>query len=234
MSSKKSKIGFSLIIVLIVNFLVFKIAVKKEVNLTRVPVAKETIYPRTKISKEDLMYVEVPKVSINDFVVVDEENIINKYSDIQTTIPKQSLFYKEVLFEEKDLPDYPSILLNENQVVYNLNSDLVKMSGNSIVVGQKVDVYTTLNKRNETPIVDLLVSSVRIVGVKDKKGYDVTHPDSSRIPYIVLLALDKDIMPIVRTADELATLELYAHSNVEADEESQLNEHARILEYVNE
>lgn len=234
MSSKKSKIGFSLIIVLIVNFLVFKIAVKKEVNLTRVPVAKETIYPRTKISKEDLMYVEVPKVSINDFVVVDEENIINKYSDIQTTIPKQSLFYKEVLFEEKDLPDYPSILLNENQVVYNLNSDLVKMSGNSIVVGQKVDVYTTLNKRNETPIVDLLVSSVRIVGVKDKKGYDVTHPDSSKIPYIVLLALDKDIMPIVRTADELATLELYAHSNVEADEESQLNEHARILEYVNE
>lgn len=125
-------------------------------------------------------------------------------------------------------------MLNENQVVYNLNSDLVKMSGNSIVVGQKVDVYTTLNKRNETPIVDLLVSSVRIVGVKDKKGYDVTHPDSSKIPYIVLLALDKDIMPIVRTADELATLELYAHSSVEADEESQLNEHAKILEYVNE
>lgn len=233
MKSLTTKIGFSLIIVLIVNFLMFKIAVKREVNLTKIPVAKDTIYPRTKISKDDLEYLEVPEVFITEFMYTDEKDILDMYSDIQTTIPKQSVFYKESLFEEKDLPDYPSILLKENQVVYNINSDLVKMSGNSIVVGQKIDVYTTLSLRNEKPLVDLLVSSVRVVGVKDKKGLDVSHPDSSKIPYIVLLALDKEIMPLVRSCDEIAQLELYAHSNVDNELESQLNEGAKILEYIN-
>ncbi len=233
MKSKSNKIGLSLIAVFIINFLVFKITVKSEVNLKSVPVAKETIYPRTKITKDDLHYLDVPSAFISDLMLVDEDQIINMYSDIQTTIPKHSLFYKESLFEEKDLPDYPSILLNENQVVYNINSDLVKMSGNSIVVGQKIDLYTTLSLRNEKPIVDLLVSSVRVVGVKDKKGLDVTHPDSNKVPYIVLLALDKDIMPLVRSCDEIAQLELYAHSNVDESLESEFNHNAKILEYIN-
>lgn len=230
---KQLQIGFSLIFILIINFLVFNIAVKREVNLIKIPVSKESIAPRSKISESDIDYIEVPAIFVNEDFYSKSEEIINLYSDILTTIPKNSPFYKEVLFEESKLPDYPAILLNDNQVVYNLASDLIKLSGNSIVVGQKVDIYTTYAPRNSKPIVDLLVSSVRIIGVKDKKGLDVSHPDSNKIPHIVLLALDKEIMPIVRSSAEIATLELYAKSSHEIDDlESIFNPEAKILGFL--
>lgn len=234
MNHKKAGIGFSLIAVVIINFLVFNIALKKEINLIELPVVNTTIYPRSKISEEDISFIEVPKSFINENMYSDKDEIIGKYSDIQTHLPTSSPFYKEVLFDEKDLPDYPSILLNDDQVVYTINSDLVKLSGNSIVMNQKVDIYTTLVRRNEKPIVDLLVSQVRVIGVKDKAGLDVTHPESSKVPHIVLLALNKDIMPIVRSCDEIAELELYAYSISERDNtlESELNEQAIILSEI--
>lgn len=234
MNHKKAGIGFSLIAVVIINFLVFNIALKKEINLIELPVVNTTIYPRSKISEEDISFIEVPKSFINENMYSDKDEIIGKYSDIQTHLPTSSPFYKEVLFDEKDLPDYPSILLNDDQVVYTINSDLVKLSGNSIVMNQKVDIYTTLVRRNEKPIVDLLVSQVRVIGVKDKAGLDVTHPESNKVPHIVLLALNKDIMPIVRSCDEIAELELYAYSISERDKtlESELNKQAIILSEI--
>lgn len=235
MKFKGVHIGFSLVFIVVINFLVFNIALNKEVDMQKLPVVKETIYPRTKIVEDDITFIDVPAKFISDHMFTKKEDIIDLYSDIQTLIPTNSPFYKEVLFEEEDLPDYPSILLADDQVVYTINSDLVKMSGNSIVVNQKVDIYTTYAIRNEKPIVDLLVSSVRVIGVKDKKGLDVTHPESNKVPYIVLLALDKDIMPYVRSADEIADLELYAYSIAERDDkvESLFNYEAQILEYIN-
>lgn len=231
---KNMMFGFSLGFIVILNYLIFNIALKKEVDLVKIPVVKETIYPRTKIKEEDIDFIEVPSVFISDNFYTKKEDVINMYTDIRAMMPKSSLFYKDLLFEEKMLPDYPAILLNDKQVAYNMATDLVKLSGNSIVVGQKVDIYTTYHKKNEKPIVDLLVKAVRVIGVKDKKGLDVNHPDSSAMPHIVLLALDKDLMPIVRGADEIAKLELVAYSAKDSDqEESIFNDQALILDYIN-
>lgn len=232
--NKNIMFGFSLGFIVILNYLIFNIAIKKELDLIKIPVVKHTIYPRSKISEKDIGFIEVPSVFIDDNFYTDTADIINKYTDIRAVMPKSSLFYKELLFEEKMLPDYPAILLNDGQVAYNMTTNLVKLSGNSIVVGQKVDIYTTISKRNQKPIVDLLVNAVRVIGVKDKKGIDINNPDSSKIPHIVLLAIDQEIMPIVRAADEIAELELVAYSfKNSGDGESILNKEALILEYLN-
>ncbi len=234
---KKSKnivFGFSLGFIVILNYLIFNIAIKKELDMVKIPVVKQTIYPRSKISEKDISFIEVPSVFIDDNFYTETSDIVNMYTDIRAVLPKSSLFYKELLFEEKMLPDYPAILLNDGQVAYNMATNLIKLSGNSIVLGQKVDIYTTVSRRNEKPIVDLLVNSVRVIGVKDKKGLDIDNPNSSKIPHIVLLALDKEILPIVRAAAEIAELELvaYSHKNSESGE-SILNKEAVILEYLN-
>lgn len=231
--NKSVMFGFSLGFIMILNYLIFNIAIKKELDMVKIPVVKQTIYPRSKISEKDISFIEVPSVFIDDNFYTDTFDIINKYTDIRAVMPKSSLFYKELLFEEKMLPDYPAILLNDGQVAYNMATDLIKLSGNSIVLGQKVDIYTTISKRNEKPIVDLLVKSVRVIGVKDKKGIDVNNPDSSKIPHIVLLALDKELLPIVRAAAEIAELELVAFSHKSSEtRESILNKDALILEYL--
>lgn len=226
------KVGFGVIVIFIVNFLVFNIALRKEIDLVEIVVVNETIYPRTKIEDSMISFMEVPSSFITEQMYTKKDEVLNLYSDIQTVIPAKSPFYKEVLFEEKDLPDYPKILLNEDQVVYTVDTNLVKLSGNSIVVGQIVDLYTTYSDRKQSPLVDLLVSSVRVIGIKDKKGIDVTNPESNGVPSIVLLALDKEIMPIVRSCDEIASLEIFAHSTKQDGSESQLNEGAKILAYI--
>lgn len=231
---KSFKIGFGVVVLFIVNFLIFNIALKKEVNLVEIAVVNETIYPRTKIEESMITYMEVPASFITEKMYTKKEEVLNLYSDIQTTIPSMSPFYKEVLFAEKDLPDFPKILLNDNQVVYTVDTDLVKLSGNSIVVGQIIDLYTTYAERKEVPIVDLLVSSVRVIGIKDKKGIDVNNPESNGVPNIVLLALDKQLLPIVRSCDEIASLELFAHSTKQDGDESILNEDAKILAIIND
>lgn len=232
--NKNVLLGFSIGIIVLLNYFIFNIALKKEVDLTEIPVVKETLQPRSKISEDDIDYIEVPRSFINDSFYIDKQEIINKYTDIRALMPKSSIFYKELLFNEKQLPDYPAILLNEDQVAYNMTTDLVKLSGNSIVVGQKVDIYTTYNQRNEKPIVDLLLKSVRVIGVKDKKGLDVSHPESNSIPYIVLLAINKDLLPIVRGVDEIAKVELIAYSTKDKNEaESVFNKDAEILNFIN-
>lgn len=233
MNKNNVKIGLGLIGLFVVNFLVFKIAVSREIGLIEIPVVKQVIFPRTKIEDSMIKMLEVPSSFVSDAMYTDKEDILNLYSDIQTMIPLGSPFYKSVLFNESELPDYPKILLKENQVVYTLDTNLVKLSGNSIVVNQKVDLITTYRNKNESPLVDVLVSSVRVIGVKDKKGIDVLNPKSSGTPHLVLLALDSDLLAIVRAADEIASLELFAHSKV-LNEESVLNTEAKILEVINE
>lgn len=232
--SKPVVLGFSVLVLVLLNYFIFKIAVNREVNLTKIPVVKENIEPRKKISEEDIDYLEVPSIFINDSFYTNKEDIINKYTDIRSILPKSSVFYKQLLISEEDLPDYPAILLKENQVAYSMTTDLVKLSGNSIVVGQKVDLYSTYHERKNKPIVDLLVKSVRVIGVKDKKGLDISDPESLKIPHIVLLAIDKQLLPIVRGVEEIATLELIAYS-YKGNEvgESIFNEEADILNYLN-
>ena len=232
--NKNVLFGFSVVIVVLLNYFIFNIALKREVDLIKIPVVKETIHPRSKISEDDITFIEVPSIFVNDKFYLDKKDIINKYTDIRALMPTSSLFYKELLFEEKDLPDYPAILLNDQQVAYNMATDLIKLSGNSIVVGQKVDIYTTYHKRNEKPIVDLLIKALRVIGVKDKKGFDVSHPDSNGVPHIVLLAIDQKLLPIIRSADEIAKVELVAYSTKASDQmESTFNSEALILEYIN-
>lgn len=231
MKNKKNiTIGFSLGFIVILNYLIFNIALKKEISLTKIPIVNAAIQPRSKISEEDITYLEVPKAFITEDFYTDKADIIGKYTDIRALMPKSSFFYKELLFEEKNLPDYPAILLKDQQVAYNLPTNLIKLSGNSIVVGQKVDIYTTYSNKDEAPIVDLLVKSVRVIGVKDRNGIDISNPESDNIPYLVLLALDKEILPIVRAAEEVANVELLAYSDKNTDKaESVLNNEAKIL-----
>ena len=93
--------------------------------------------------------LEVPKASISENVYTDKQDIINKYNDIEAKIPKGSFFFKELLFEEEQLPDYPSLKLKEGQSVFALSSDLIKSSGNTLMPNQKIDLYITTFRKEK-------------------------------------------------------------------------------------
>lgn len=231
MNKKVSLSIFSVIIILVLNFLVLRVAVSKEVNLVSVPTATRTILPRQQITEKDIEMIEVPKVSVHDEVIVDQEEIVGKYTSLAGMIPKQSFFYEEMLHKPEELQDYPSLLLKENEVSFSIPTSIIKLSGNTILPQQIVDILVTIKQRNEKPIVDTLFEGVRVVGIKDKKGLDIQDSESTGLPAVVLIAIHKEHLNILRTAQEMGEIEIYASSHGK-DKNYVFNKKSKVLEYV--
>ena len=222
----------SLLLVLLDMILVDKLA-KNKLGLIEVYVAKHDISSRKEITAEDVGKIYVPNIYVNDNAYTDIDDIVGKYTDIQGKIPKGSLFYKSMLYNKEELSDYPSLELLENQVAYSLACDILSLQGNSIVKDQRVDIYVTLTKNFDIPFVDKLVSDARVIAIKDNKGYDIDHPKSTGIPYIIILALNDNSIEYLAKAEKVGSIKLIASSNSYSDLEASLNENSMLLTYLN-
>ena len=194
----------------------------KKVEMVEVLVAKETIYPRQQITEKNTTTLKLPKSLILDNVLYRKEDIIGKYIQIYSLVPKDSLFYRNMLESRENLSDYPALLLKKGQVSYSLVSDVVKSSGNSLVVGQKVDLYVSIPRKDQVPITDCLVKAVRITAVKDRNGVDLAKEGSSKIPYVITVAIDETIVKYLKAATKLGTVELFPVNTIYAQNEESL------------
>ena len=86
-----------------------------------IPVAAETIQPKTLITSDMIEYIDVaPIVLQKGMVITDGNAVVGKYSNYNTVIPQGSMFYLDVVVDKSVLPDSAFIELNENEVPYNL------------------------------------------------------------------------------------------------------------------
>jgi len=234
MKNKKMAISCTgLLLLAAVNFFLFKIALKNSLDLMEVYVARSSIGPRVQVTEDMIQTILIPSAYLNFNTFLNKEEIVGKWTDIQGMIPEGSLFYKTMLYDEKTLPDMPSLLLKENQVVYSMATDLISSAGNSLIPHQKVDIYCTIEPQRNKPIVDLLISNVRILSLKDRNGVDMQSEKSQPVPYVITIALDQDQISILSNAVKLGSIQMYASSSsYEYGEESVLNTDSLVLEYL--
>ena len=209
------------------NCLLFKIVLDKKLDLVEVPIAKIQINPRTQIQSDMIEFIEVPRVLLNEDCVLDEKEAIHKYTEIEGIIPKGSLLYKSMLFDENELPDYPTLKLKEGQNVFSLPIDLIKSSGNSLTNNQLIDIYVTIPQRNANPISDLLLNHVRIINIVDRKGIDMKESETN-IPSVINLAVNKEYVSLLIKASEMGTIDIYATTQT-SEEECVLNTESTVL-----
>lgn len=232
MKNKKNLAAVGVVSLLIVNVLLFKVILDKTIDLKKVPVAAVTIEPRTRIEKEMIVYKEIPSIFTDETCAMEESEILDKITEIEGKIPKGSLFYKQMLFDETELPDYPALKLKEGQSSFSLGTDLLKSSGNSLTSNQKVDLYVTIEQKKEKPVTDLLVSSIRILSVKDRKGNLMGTKNSSNVPYVINLAVSNEYVELLKIASKVGTIDLYAVADDRQDEECVLNEESKVMELL--
>ena len=228
--NKKNLTLIGAVSLLICNGLLFKIFLDKKLNLIEVPIAAVQIEPRQKITEDMIVIKKIPSVAVQENTVLNQEDIIGLYTEIEGIIPKGSYFYESMLFEEEALPDYPALKLKENQNVFSLSTDLIKSSGNTLTNNQLVDLHVTIEQKKEAPVTDCLLSSVRVLNVKDRKGNDMKE-SSGKVPYVINLAVDQDYVKLLQMAKQIGSIELYATS-LSSEEECVLNEESKILEYL--
>ncbi len=224
---KKNTALIGLITLVIVNVLLFKILLDKQLDLVEVPIAKVQIEPRAKIEKDMLEIVKVSKALLNEDCILDIDEAIGKYTEIEGIIPKGSLLYRSMLFEEEQLPDYPALKLQEGQNVFSLPIDLIKSSGNSLTNNQKIDIYATISLKKENPVSDALLWGVRIINVVDRKGIDMKK-SSLNVPSVINLAVNEEYVALLKKASEMGRIDLYATAYPH-EEECLLNEESVLL-----
>lgn len=232
MKNRKNLAAAGVLSLLVVNGLLFKVILDKTIDLKKVPVAAVTIEPRTRIEKEMIVYKEIPSIFTDESCAMDESEILDKITEIEGKIPKGSLFYKQMLFDEKELPDYPALKLKDGQSSFSLGTDLLKSSGNSLTANQKVDLYVTIEQKKEKPVTDLLVSSIRILSVKDRKGNLMGTKNSSNVPYVINLAVSNEYVELLKIASKVGSIDLYAVADDRQDEECVLNEASKVIELL--
>ncbi len=210
----------------------FHVQLNRQIQLQKTYVAAKDISPRTKISESDLIEIEVPKAYLQDYTVVEKEDIIGKYTEIQGMIPAGSPFYKSMLYEESDLPDYPSTQLKSGQVAYSMNVDLSSLGG-ILKSGQRVDIHYSFVTKDDVTITGCLIQNARIIAIKDHRGIDIEDEDSSKTPYLAILAIDEEDVSLLTLADSLGQVKLITSSSTydQDTEASRVNDSA-VLTYL--
>ena len=205
---------------------------KYMINLQKTYIASHDILPRTKISENDLLEIYVPYEYIGEYTYNTKEEIVGKYTEIQGMIPAGSCFYKTMLYSEKDLPDYPSAQLRSGQAAFTLETDFTKLGG-TLVAGQRVDIHVTIDRRQDTPITGCLIENARIVAIKDHKGLDLDDESSTGVPFIVIVAINQDDVPVLSKANTMGSIRLFSTSNTyNTSSEAILVKDAEVLKYL--
>lgn len=220
------------VLLILINCLAFKICLDKKLDLVEVPIAKVQINPREQIKSDMIELIEVPRVLLNEDCVLDKKDAINKYTEIEGIIPKGSLLYKSMLFDEDELPDYPTLKLKEGQNVFSLPIDLVKSSGNSLTNNQKIDISVTIPVKKANPVSDVLLNNVRIINIVDRKGVDMKESETN-IPSVINLAVNKEYVSLLKKASEMGTIDFYATTQTN-NEECTLKQESAILKLLYE
>lgn len=213
--SNKNLVSFLLLVVLIgILFFFYSRRVNDSINPITVPYAKTQIASGIQITDKMVGTTQIPPSMLTDDVYRAVSDVVGKYSNADTIIPRGSLFFNRNVVEKEELPANIILDLKEGYVLYNLEVNTKKAYGNSIYPGNYIDIYlkartkeiagvTTEQKR---VLLDRLLKNVKVIAVKDDKGRPVFKDlDENREPAMVIFALPEDYYKMLKKAEYLRT-----------------------------
>ena len=197
------------IIVLALLYWGYSTQVTTSVTPTQVPVAADTIQPRTQITASMITTIDVPNIAVMENVYINSSLIIGMYTNVNTIVPEGSMFYKEALINKSELPDSAFFEIAEDEIPYMFKVSLESTFGNSIYPGSKIDIYMKATDEDHKVMFGKLLSDVTVVAVKTSQGDDVFEDSSeNRAPAYLIFGLKENIHILLRKAEYLAGVDL--------------------------
>ena len=196
------------ILMLVLLYVGYSSQIKKAVQPISVPVATETIQPRTEITESMVQMVDMPSVSVKANVLTSKSAVVGKYSNVNSVIPEGSMFYADTVITKDELPDSVFVKVKSGEIIYNFPVNMESTYGNSIFPGNKIDIYMKTGDGNEEKVMlGKLVENVEILAVKDSAGRNVFENTSeSRTPAMLLFGLPEKVNILLRKASYMENL----------------------------
>ena len=196
------------VLVIAVLFFGYRYQIKKATNpVTGIPVATTTIQPRTQITSDMVETVSVAPILLQKSNVYrTKSSVVGKYTNYNTIIPAGSLFYKEALTTENELPDSALMNLEDGQVPYNFPVTMQTSYYNSIYPGNYIDIYMKGINENGTLMVGKLIENVKVLAVKDSQGRHVfENSEESRTPAVLIFGVNDELNILLRKASYMSS-----------------------------
>ena len=207
-TNKNTITVLGVIVILILLYYGYNKSIKDQTDPVYVPVATQTIQPRTKITDDMVTSIEVPRKFLSSIednkAVTVTRDIVGKYSAINSVIPMGSIFYADVLITEEQIPDNPFYQVPEGQRPYAMSVTTANTYGNSIFPGNVIDVYMKAVDENGQVMVGRFLEKVEVLAVKDNVGNNVFEDTTAnRTPATLLFGVPEDVYILLKKAEYL-------------------------------
>lgn len=212
------------------NILVFRYFLAKTINLKTTYIAKRDIPPRSEIQTEDLTMIQVPEKYMQSYTWNEKADIVGKYTSIQGMIPKGSLFYKDMLYNEKEVRDLAITKLQEGMTIFTLETNVSALG--SIEEGMYADIHVSISQKKDIPITGILIRHVEVISIKDHKGLSLKDEQSSKVPYFIELGINQSDIDYLSLASSLGEVRLFPSKNSYQPDKSTLELDSKVTEFL--
>ena len=104
----------------------------------------------------------------------EANSLIGKYVKISATIPKNGLFYKDIIVSEEEMPNYIWHEIEDDQTIFKMDVTALDADYNSIKPGQNVAIYSKYVDAVGTLIQECYIGSAKVYSVRDKSLNDIS------------------------------------------------------------
>lgn len=210
--------------------------VNKAIDPVRVPYAKNAITATSQITQEDIDYIEISREFLKNVNIITDVNQIVGYNvNVGTSIPEGGLFYRNQVVSADELPNAPYSNLPEGYGVFQLSVNNTSTFGNSIYIGDYVDIWMKAND-NGTIITGRLIESIKVLAVLDSQGRSVFDSTTTRQPAYLLFGVTDEQNDLLVNAKYISGVDLFPEPRgkyyTEAEGETTIGSQ-RLVEYIN-
>ena len=213
------------------NVIAFRYYLAKTINLKTTYIAKHNIPPRTQIKTEDLIMIQIPEKYMQAYTWNEKADIIGKYTSIQGMIPKGSMFYKDMLYNEKEVRDLAITKLQEGMTIFTLETNVSSLG--SIEEGMYADIHVSISQKKEIPITGILIRHAEVISIKDHKGLSLKDEQSTKVPYFIELGINQTDIDYLSLASSLGEIRLFPSADSYKPDKSTLEQDSKVTEYIN-
>lgn len=212
------------------NVIAFRYYLAKTINLKTTYIAKHNIPPRTQIKTEDLTMIQIPEKYMQAYTWNEKADIIGKYTSIQGMIPKGSMFYKDMLYNEKEVRDLAITKLQEGMTIFTLETNVSSLG--SIEEGMYADIHVSISQKKEIPITGILIRHAEVISIKDHKGLSLKDEQSTKVPYFIELGINQNDIDYLSLASALGEIRLFPSVDSYKPDKSTLEQDSKVTEYL--
>ena len=209
MGNKNTVTILGVLLCIVILVIGYNKTINSQIKLSQVPYALQTIQPKTLITSNMVGTMSVPQA----FIKVGEyykniDDVVGKYSNYNTMIAQGSIFYKDLLTDQKYLPDSYMYNVPKGSTVINYPVNMSTTYANSIMPKDYINIYfkavlpaSESEDDKDTIMFGKFLSNIEILAVKDSSGQHVfENTEETRVPAYMLFAVKEEQHLLIRKA----------------------------------